>query len=214
MNNDSNQRVNNDAPNSGVTSALGIDRRTWMDWKTLISNVLVAFAWPIVILIVVLIFRPDIALLIKRAKSFEIAGAKSEFIDYATAFGYMESQVTKLASEPNAEDRRILAEEIMKTSKELQGLHPLAFAFLAEIGRGVSGDSAWLEFGQHIIELKDRGYITLKPDASNPAEIRYKVDDFKNNTKATLTPKGDEFLARLGYTDRHTYHGNKYNAQQ
>ena len=179
-----------------------------MDWKTFASTVLVGYAWPLLIVVIVVIFRSDVSGLIKRAKSVEIAGAKSEFADYAAAFGYVETQVSRLAEAESKEDREKLAAEIQKTSKELKGLHPLALAFLAEIGRGVSADSAWLEHGEHIIELKNRGFIKLSPDAVKASDIRYKVGDHQNNTSATLTKLGDEFLAKLGYTDRHTYQGD------
>lgn len=180
-----------------------------MDWITFSSNILVAFAWPIAVLLLALAFRADISSLLKRAKSLEIAGTKSEFVDYAAAFGYVESRVSRLAAEPNQEDREGIAAEIKKTSRELQGLHPLAFAFLAEIGRGVSADSAWLEQGRHIIDLKERGYIKIEPDAATPSDIRYADGDHRNNTSASLTSRGDEFLARLGYADRRTYRKNQ-----
>jgi len=165
------------------------------------ADLMKAVSWPLFIFVIVLTFRGEISDLTKRAKSFEIAGAKSEFADYASALGYLQNKVGQLAAEPDPNQRQELRREIQSTTEKLKGLHPLALAFLIEIGRGVRRDDAWGQFREQLFELKQRGFITVTPDASTPAEIT-------KDTFANLTEAGNQFLDAIGYTNRMTTPGS------
>jgi hypothetical protein len=142
-------------------------------------------------------FRRDISSLVKRAKSIEVAGAKSEFVDYAAAFGYLHDKVEEIASEPDKASREKLKINVQNTANALGGLHPLALAFIVEIGRGVVQDDSWPQHAKYILDLRERGFIELSPNASAPQDIT-------KETRAKLTASGDKFLERLGYVERVT----------
>lgn len=162
-----------------------------------IADLSKAVTWPLILLIIIIIFQGDFSDLFKRTKSFEIAGAKSEFVDYAAAFGYLEKKVAQLAAEPEANARQKLKQEIESTTKILRGMHPLSLAFLVEIGRGVVRDDSWAEHAGYIFKLKELGFITLSPNVSKSEEIT-------KETQAKLTELGNEFLDGIGYSERIT----------
>lgn len=170
-----------------------------MDWKTFFSNVLSAYSWPIVLLISVVYFHDDISELTKRAKSIEVAGTKSEFVDYAAAFGYVESKLDKLASESDLQEREKLRNQIAGVTKDLQGLHPISLGFLIAIGRNVSADQSWETYPDYVFELMKSGYIEFDKEVSTPEHITYELDNPENTVYAHLTDKGRSFLIKLGF---------------
>jgi hypothetical protein len=158
-----------------------------------IADMMKSVAWPLIVAVILLSFHSDISEMFKRAKKLEVAGAKSEFSDYAAVFGYVQGKVGQMASEPNPKTRQQLKVQISETSAMLQGLHPLALAFLADIGRGVTRDEAWAEYPAYVYEIQNRGFISLSPKASAAKSIT-------KTTTAQLTPLGSEFLRSIGYT--------------
>lgn len=52
-----------------------------MDWLTFIAEIVKGAAWPTVVLVALLVFRPELAALLGRLKKGKIAGAEFEFED-------------------------------------------------------------------------------------------------------------------------------------
>lgn len=154
-----------------------------------------ALSWPLIIFLLIFMFRGEVSDLEKRAKSLEIGAAKGEFADYVSALGYIQNKVGQLAAEPDPGQRQDLQREIQSTTEKLKGLHPLSLAMLIEIGRGVRRDDAWGEYPAYVFELKQPGFVTLTPDASSPAQVT-------KDTNAILTETGNQFLDAIGYTNR------------
>ena len=166
-----------------------------MDWLTFISKIVEAVAWPAVVAVLLFCFRKELVNLVRRAKSIEVAGTKSEFVDYATALAYVESKADQVASEPNQMKRVQLVDDIKSVTRKLRGIHPLSLAFLIEIGRGVSGDQAWIQHAERIFDLQKLGLIRTTPHIDSPSALTYET------TRVTLTEDGHSLLDEIGYTD-------------
>lgn len=158
-----------------------------------VAELTTALAWPVIVLALVATLHDDLSSLMKRVRAVEVAGTKSEFVDYAAAFGYLEKKVADIASEPSPEGRERLSAEIQQVTSNLQGLHPFSLGFLIEIGRGVGRDDAWgdTRYKAYLFELKQRGFVALSPDPT-------KATDLTTETRARLSPSGTDFLRRLG----------------
>jgi len=165
-----------------------------VDWLTFISKIIEAVAWPVLAAGVVFCFRKELISLIRRAKSIEVAGTKSEFVDYATAMAYLESKAEQVASEPSEAKRLQMVEDIKSVTKQLRGIHPLSLAFLIEIGRGVSSDESWVEHGERIFDLQRLGLIRFMPSVDDASALTLE-------TRAVLTEDGHRFMDEIGYTD-------------
>ncbi|MBG6202020.1 hypothetical protein [Roseibium album] len=164
------------------------------DYPTLkfVADFSKVLAWPAILVFLVLLFRNDVSQLLIRVNSLEIAGTKSEFVEYAAVVNYIEGKAGELAEETDPAKRAALQSEIQKTVENLSGLHPLELAFLINIGRGVARDDAWGDHQNELYELQKRGFIQTEPKADSPAAIT-------TNTYARLTESGQDFLRGIGY---------------
>jgi len=160
------------------------------------SDLAKALAWPLIIAVLLLLIKDDLSQLMKRIRTLEVAGTKSEFVDYAAAFGYLQERVTALANEPHAAGREELRDEIQRTTRELKGLHPIALGFLVEFGRGVVQDDSWGDkrYQSYLFDLYQRDLVELDPTPRT-------ADDITTKTKGKLSDTGANLLKRIGFQD-------------
>jgi hypothetical protein len=156
-----------------------------------IAEMTKALTWPILIFFTLVLFRNEISQLTKRARTVEIAGTKSEFVDYDVVFGRLKEKVDELVASPNKETQERLHAEITQTTKAIQGLHPLALGILIDIGGGAVGSSAWQK--EYLQQLQDKGYVVLR------SRCMPNGDPYIG---AELTKLGDKLLSEIGYANR------------
>jgi len=104
-------------------------------WLVFVSSLI----WPLATIIIVLIFRSNIASLTERLRSGEVAGAKFSFNETATAF--IQSRIDDLAQQSDPTLRAALAGEIKDVAAKNGSLHPISLAAL--INAAESGGQLW-----------------------------------------------------------------------
>ncbi len=104
-------------------------------WLAFISSLI----WPLVTIVIVLIFRSKIASLTERLRSGEVAGAKFSFNE--TASGFIQSRIDDLAQQSDPTLRAVLASEIKNVATILGSIHPISLAAL--INAAESGGQLW-----------------------------------------------------------------------
>ncbi|KAF0813473.1 hypothetical protein IGB42_01824 [Andreprevotia sp. IGB-42] len=155
-------------------------------WLAFLSSL----TWPIVVVIVLCLFRHKIAALSERLSSGEVAGAKFSFNE--TASGYIESRIDDLAGQKDPEKRAALAGEIKDVAAVLGGIHPISLSLL--INAGEPGGQLWV--GDTYLKKKER-FEVLQQQGLASVETKT-MSNGALVAELHLTDKGRGLLRNLG----------------
>jgi hypothetical protein len=155
-------------------------------WLTFMAS----FAWPLSLVLLVLLFQGQITELTGRVRTGEFAGAKFTFAEAAA--GYIRASVNDLAKEQNPQKREALAENIRSVADALGALHPRSLGILITGTKGchVWVDDAYLSEKQYFKKIEEMGLVKV---------IERKRDN-KLEAFLAYTKKGKELLVSIGFS--------------
>lgn len=157
-------------------------------WLTFIASL----TWPIVVVVVIMLFRGQISELTGRVQTGEIAGAKFTFSEAAA--GYIRASVDDLAREKNPERREKLAENIRNVADALGALHPRALGILIT---GTKGCNSWVADAY----TSEKTYFQ-KLEELGLAKIIEKQRDGRLEASLKYSQKGKNLLISIGFSPK------------
>ena len=146
-----------------------------------------SFAWPVVILVLVLMFRSQLTELTKRIESGEIAGAKFSFQEAAA--GYIQNSIGELAQESDPIRRESLANDIRSVASALGAVNPKSLGMMI-----TASDSChyWVDPAHDkLINLQQIEKLGL-------AKLEDRIRDGKAEYSIRFTDKGVHLLKSIG----------------
>jgi len=153
-------------------------------WLSFLSSL----AWPAALLTIACIFRTQLRNLIQRLQSGEVAGAKFNFNEAASAF--IQSKLDELADQNDPRRRARLAGEIKGVAAAISGIHPLSLGILIN---AAEGPHSWVSTAY----TSKRVYFD-ELEQADLTHVRTQGDGDTLEASLETTPSGRNLLESIG----------------